>query len=317
MIQYKDDIDQFIKIFNMRFPWCTATRYDWLIVIVHKDEDYLPQIDKFIETSFLDLCASTYIIHMYSSIPDHRGLKRLCEQYSNFRFTQVPELLFANIYKYQDKIITNNDFIGNNAKQIFCNLNLRPNIFREEIFNHLYNNYQDCSYLSWNSEPYFKNFQEDNFQEIRNTYVYDDYDKYYKYPITGFLFDIFAEPYLDNFVAITEKTLKGYLHGCIPVPFSNAGTNVFLKQLGFDIFEDIVNFDYLLETNNHIRMIFYLKEIDRLSEISLDICNTLTERFSANRQCFINNTQKAKVALSWIDDQIQIALSNRYNYLGY
>ena len=184
-------------------------------------------------------------------------------------------------------------------------------IFRENIFQHMKRNHNDISYLSWNSDPYYKNFDEEGKYDNRDRY------KNYNYPVTGFIFDIFTETYLETFVGLTEKSTKGYLNGCIPVPFSATGTMQLLKNLGFDIFEDIVDFSYEMETNNHVRMEFYFKEIDRLSKTDLNITKSLTDRFAYNRQCFLDNIEKAKQKLKWIDEKTQIALNNRKIYLGY
>jgi hypothetical protein len=284
-------------------PWIDVRIYDWLIILTHVDEDYKRDVDEDIEP-FLKL--ENYYVHMYSSVPSQPAIFCLIEKYSNFRYTHVPELLFTQLIDHHMEV---QEFVSYNAKKVFCNLNNRYTIFREDIFQHMRNNYSDISYLSWNSDPYYKNFNEEK-------YVIEYY-KNYNYPVTGFIFDIFAETYLETFVGLTEKTTKGYLNGCIPVPFSTTGTMQLLKNLGFDIFEDIVDFSYEMETNNQVRMEFYYKEIDRLSNTDLNITKSLTDRFTYNRQCFLDNIEKAKHKLKWIDKKTQISLDNRKIYLGY
>ena len=310
----KEALEQALEqIQNNCHQWIDVQVYDWLIVLTHVDEDYNNEIDQYVEPFLkLDQC----YVHMYSSVPSQAAIFRLIEEYTNFRYTHVPELLLLTRNQY----IETGDFVSINAKKVFCNLNRRYTIFRNDIFEHMKNNHSDVSYLSWNNDQscdsisptnlsYYKNFNEEKYQI--------EYIKNYKYPVTGFIFDVFAETYQETFVGLTEKSTKGYLNGCIPVPFSTTGTMQILKNLGFDIFEDIVDFSYEMENNNHVRMEFYLREIDRLSKTDLNLPKSLTDRFEYNRQCFFDNQQKAKQKLKWIDEKTQIALDNRKIYLGY
>lgn len=289
-------------------PWLDVKIFDWLIVLVQIDEDYWKDVNVLIEPL---LTNTDYSVHMYSSVPSQTAIYQLIEKYPNFRYTYVPELLFTRLIDHNWKPA---NIVSNNAKKVFCNLNYRPTLFREEIFQHMKTNHSDISYLSWNGDPYYKNFKEDN---VTITIFGEGYFKLYDYPVTGFIFDIFAETYQESFVGLTEKTHKGYLNGCIPVPFAATGTMRMMKDLGFDIFEDIVDFSYEMETHNQLRIVFYLKEIDRLSSTDLNITKSLTDRFAYNRQCFLDNIEKARQKLKWIDEKTQIALNNREIYLGY
>ena len=302
-------LDQALKHVQ-NHPWIDVRIHDWLIVLTHVDEDYKTNIDLDIEPL---LKLDNYYVHMYSSVPSQAAIFRLIDEYKNFRYTHVPELLFTQLI---DHPLQTPEFLSSNAKKVFCNLNNRYTFFRKGIFEHMRNNYSEASYLSWNNDskslinlPYYKNFDEEKYVS--------EHFKNYCYPVTGFIFDIFAETYSETFVGLTEKSTKGYLNGCIPVPFSTTGTMQLLKNLGFDIFEDIVDFSYEMEGWVHIRMEFYLKEIDRLSKTDLNITKSLTDRFEYNRQCFLDNIEKAKQKLKWIDEKTQIALDNRKIYLGY
>ena len=292
-----------------KHPWIDVRLHDWLIVLVQIDEDYWRDVNLIIEPL---LTNTNQYVHMYSSVPSQSAIYHMIEKYTNFRYTHVPELIYARLI---DRNIGNKDFVSENAEKVFCNLNYRPFVFREEIYHHIKTNYSDISYISWHSNPCYKNFEEDNF--IKPNYVGEGYYSLYSYPVTGFIFDIFAETYLESFVCITEKTQKGYFNGCIPVPFATTGTMRMMKDLGYDIFEDIVDFSYEMETHNQLRMEFYLKEIDRLSNTDLNITKSLTDRFAHNRQCFLNNIEKARQKLKWIDEKTQIALNNREIYLGF
>jgi len=303
-----------------KHPWIDVRLHDWLIVLVHDDEDYWRDVNLIIEPL---LTNTNQYVHMYSSVPSQSAIYHMIEKYPNFRYTHVPELLFTKLIDYPN--LGNKNFVSNNTEKVFCNLNNRSTLFRKEIFQHMKNKHSDISYLSWNnnhmintpiqnSHPYYKNFEEEGFLDERWQI---SYYKNYHYPVTGFIFDIFAETYQESFVGLTEKTHKGYLNGCIPVPFAATGTMRMMKDLGFDIFEDIVDFSYEMETHNQLRMVFYLKEIDRLSNTDLNITKSLTDRFAYNRQCFLDNIEKARQKLKWIDEKTQIALNNREIYLGY
>ena len=48
---------------------------------------------------------------------------------------------------------------------------------------------------------------------------------------------------------ITEKTLRPMLNGCIPLIISNAGYEGYLKSLGFDMFDDVLDKSYDKDTS--------------------------------------------------------------------
>ena len=84
------DLEQEIK--KQLPPQIKVHVHDWLIVLTQVDEDYNKSIDLYIEPL---LKLHNCYVHMYSSVPSQAAIFRLIEEYTNFRYTHVPELLLT------------------------------------------------------------------------------------------------------------------------------------------------------------------------------------------------------------------------------
>ena len=116
-----------------KHPWIDVRLHDWLIVLVQIDEDYWRDVNILIEPL---LTNTDYYVHMYSSVHSQAAIYQLIEKYSNFRYTYVPELIYTRLI---DHDMGNKNFVSENPEKVFCNLNYRPFIFREDIFQHMRN----------------------------------------------------------------------------------------------------------------------------------------------------------------------------------
>ena len=85
---------------------------------------------------------------------------------------------------------------------------------------------------------------------------------------------------------ITEKTLKAFNAGQIPLFVTVSGYVNILKIMGFDVFDDIIDHSYDNEINPEKRIVMVADELLRLKKIGLEnLKNTpnLEERFNYNK----------------------------------
>ena len=90
------------------------------------------------------------------------------------------------------------------------------------------------------------------------------------YYLTDSLIDIGVETVPDAHQFITEKTWKPYLHGKISLFLNCQSYYSILKNLGFELYDEI--FDYSFDTiiDIHERQTAYYAELKRISDISIE-----------------------------------------------
>lgn len=246
-------------------------------------------------------------------------------QLANFNYVYRPELLFLKSQGF-----VNFDELPKIRKvqfeKTFCFLNNRPTKNRKELFNFFKDNkLLDISYASYNNnsergkiedeiEKPYKNFSEDKVHTDIGPKVGNFY------PVHDFLFDVCAETYCEeDYIGLTEKSIKPFLWGYIPLIYGPPGTYRYLKDLGFDIFDSIIDTGFDNERNHNIRMWRFQQEVLRLSKIPLsnyDIIQ-LESRFYNNRNVFLKNVQRSLQTLDWIEQETNFLIANREQYLGF
>ena len=92
---------------------------------------------------------------------------------------------------------------------------------------------------------------------------------------------------MENSIGLTEKSIKPFLWGHIPLIFGPAGTYRYLENLGFDTFTDIIDTDFDLEQDIDVRMHRFQQEILKLSKIPINTFDALHPRFIKNQNCYI------------------------------
>ena len=249
------------------------------------------------------------------------------DQFPNFNYVYKPELVFLSIQGYLDF-----DNLYNlkevKLKKTFCFLNNRPTQHRKELFNFFKDNkLLDISYASYNNnsqrgkiedeiEQPYKNFSEDKV----HTDIGPEVGNFYPPRVHDFLFDVCVETYCaEDYIGLTEKSIKPFLWGYIPLIYGPPDTYRYLKDLGFDIFDNIIDTGFDNERNHNIRMWRFQQEVLRLSKIPLsnyDIIQ-LESRFYNNRNVFLKNVQHSLQTLDWIEQETNFLINNREQYLGF
>jgi hypothetical protein len=90
---------------------------------------------------------------------------------------------------------------------------------------------------------------------------------------------------------LTEKTNKAFFWKQIPIFLAPPGYVSIIRNLGFDVFDDVVNHDYDTILDGYARMNAVVNEIERLSKIGLNTTlNTTTNLY--NRLLYNHNQVK-------------------------
>ena len=245
--------------------------------------------------------------------------------FPNFDYVYKPELVFIHSQKN-----INFDELPKLRKvsleKTFCFLNNRPTKQRKELFYFFKDNQLlDLSYASYNNNSQ-RGYMEDEIEQPYKNFLEDKVHRDITpnvgnfYPVHNFLFDVCAETYsTENYIGLTEKSIKPFLWGYIPLIYGPAGTYQYLKNLGFDVFDNIVDTSFDNESNHDRRMWRFQQEVLRLSKIPLteyDIVQ-LESRFNHNRNVYLKNVQRSLNTLNWIEQETNFLINNREQYLGF
>jgi len=299
-----------------------------IVTLIHWDDNFDKDIVEWVkqvtDKKINNLYTKYYRLYSFCYYPS-----LFINHFSNFNYVYRPELLFL---KFQNAVNFDHTFDELSKirkvefQKTFCFLNNRPTKQRKELFYFFKDNQLlDLSYASYNNnsqrgdiedeiEQPYKNF----FEEKVHRDIYASVGNYY--PVHNFLFDVCAETYCtEDYVGLTEKSIKPFLWGYIPLIYGPAGTYQYLKNLGFDVFDNIIDTGFDNEQNHEIRMWRFQQELLRLSKIPLSNYDTLQldSRFRNNRNVYLNNVQRSLNTLDWIEQEINFLLANREKYLGF
>lgn len=110
----------------------------------------------------------------------------------------------------------------------------------------------------------------------------------------------------DKIYTFTEKSIKPFLAKQIPLFFALPGHLNVLRQLGFDMFDDLIDNSYDNESNHTKRLDLILDEIEKLVKIDLvDFKNKNKNRFEKNFQLLHTlNKSGEKLVKSFLYDEI-------------
>lgn len=296
--------------------------YGFLTTYIHCDHDYHND-DFMVAPACKDI--NTQIVHFYTYVPTYSGLEEYLEKHTEtYSYRYIPELLFITINGLID-LNSLPSILNKGYKKHFCFLNSRVTFRRKDLF--LYfkeSELLDKTYVSFRNITArysfdagftYKNFEENLDKELD---LYGSLS--WIYPVQDFVFDVSAETYCENtFIGLTEKSLKSFIFGNIPLVYGPSGSATYLKSFGFDLFEDIVDRSYDMENNNDIRFERFKDEIKRLSSIPLSTFDGthLTDRFKKNREIVRKNYEKALQSLEKIELESIYVSSNRERYLGF
>lgn len=98
--------------------------------------------------------------------------------------------------------------------------------------------------------------------------------------------------------SITEKTLKPIISNQFFILIGQPGCIRFLRQIGFDVFDDVIDhsYDNILDDRERIKAV--ISEIDRLNSLDLfEIYSRSSKRLAANKEFFFSRQFLDKIVL--------------------
>lgn len=148
-----------------------------------------------------------------------------------------------------------------------------------------YQKYIDCLPFKYKQDPYAKALDDKNLSFDTFSVSHTAFNNTYAH--------IYTESEIDKQVC-TEKTVKPFLAGQIPIPLTPIGHLEYLKELGFHTFDDLLGYDYdSLEYENKIEKI-----VDIVSKGSYYIENYYTKNYTKVEENNINLRNMYKKGLT-------------------
>lgn len=168
--------------------------------------------------------------------------------------------------------------IGHNKKitKLFTSLNNRAHDFRKLFIDQMYNaGLFDYGYISWNniemgSMYSFKYWNPEPMllSDRNDAYTQD----FFKLPTTEFkdsLFSLIAESTMDA-IFTTEKTYIAILHRRPFLTFGAPNANLYMKTLGFKLFENIIDYSFDEIDDDIERCKQYMQQVKNLTTYNLN-----------------------------------------------
>lgn len=167
--------------------------------------------------------------------------------------------------------------IGHNKKitKLFTSLNNRAHNFRKMFIDQMYNaDLFDYGYVSWNdidteTEYLFKYWTPERMLLSDRTCTYTQ--DFFKLPTTEFkdsLFSLIAESTMDA-IFTTEKTYIAILHRRPFLTFGAPNANLYMKTLGFKLFENIIDYSFDEIDDDTERCKQYMQQVKNLTTYNL------------------------------------------------
>lgn len=228
-------------------------------------------------------------------------------------------------YQTLDPIIKKNL----NSKTTFLSLNRNNRIHRAVLVSLLYGlDLESNGLISWmykdqvddlipkdswvfdDDQQHIKQLFENGFKKVKNNQlsINDDKDIYktsnndnvsnFKNVLSNYYQNTFVEivsetTYTEKAYLLTEKTLNSIYGCCFPIMISGQGSVAFLREMGFDVFDDIINHNYDTIVNPIDRL--YSAVNDNLELLSN---NDRTKKlWSSCEDRFLNNVNIAKTVM--------------------
>lgn len=101
-------------------------------------------------------------------------------------------------------------------------------------------------------------------------------------------YDRSVSPTSWNLPFLSEKSMKPFAWGQVPIFLNVANTIPYIRELGFDLFDDIIDHGYDIEPDPHIRIV---KSVDQLQKICSWTIEDCRDYKSKNLHRFAHNIQ--------------------------
>jgi hypothetical protein len=168
--------------------------------------------------------------------------------------------------------------IGHNKKitKLFTSLNNRAHNFRKMFIDQMYNfDLFNHGYISWNNIDVetgysFKYWKPEPMLLSDRTDAYTQ--DFFKLPTKEFkdsLFSLIAESTMDA-IFTTEKTYIAILHRRPFLTFGAPSANLYMKTLGFKLFENVIDYSFDAVDDDTERCNLYMQQVKKLTTYNLN-----------------------------------------------
>jgi hypothetical protein len=201
--------------------------------------------------------------------------------FKNYNFSQQPK-------KY--KLSCLNGMPWQHRKWVYLQLAHKP-YFNDMVFS--YGNRDDN--ISCNNFNEFRLTDEENnkFAQLPAKFKFTDRDQHTKIDIT-IDHPAYLETYINlvtettingKFSMLSEKTFKPIVAGQLFILVAAAGAVQFLRDIGIDTFDDIIDHSYDTLVDNRLRLLAVIAQVDRLMTLDIEsIYNQLKPRLQRNSE---------------------------------
>ena len=253
-----------------------------------------------------------------------REFTELEKRYTNFVYYHQPLIAFGQIPGHVDVYSEPPVHIQTKYTKNYCCLINRSTDIRLQLFNFLHEkNILKYGYVSNRnvnrsnstnliSKPY------KNFKDVQYTDDQTDNPRQYVwyYPLLDFLFDFSIETFHEDVPFLTEKSTKAFFWGKIPVSTSSRNLMHYVEQFGFDIFRDVVDYNYDIQRDPMVRLELYLQEIHKLATVNIKDIPNLKSRLDSNQQLMCTLVKRGQTILTNINSNTQYVNENKDKFLG-
>ena len=260
----------------------------------------------------------------YSPMFPSREFIELEKRFTNFVYYHQPLIAFGQIPGHVDVDSEPPVHIQTEYTKNYCCLINRNTATRLQLFNFLHEknilkhghvsnrNVNRSNSTNLISEPY------KNFEDVQYTDDQTDNPRRYVwyYPLLDFLFDFSIETYNEDVPFLTEKSTKAFFWGKIPVSTSCRNLMHYVEQFGFDIFRDVVNYNYDIQRDPYMRMELYLQEVHKLATMNIKDIPNLKSRLDSNQELMCELVRRGQTILANINSNTRYINENKDKFLG-
>jgi len=301
------------KVYNKSI--CVAYKiFDYVYSFVHFSADL---VEDFVYNNLKDICENNtngiYKNYICFYSPYYNSeLINLQNKYENFTFYYMPLIAFSQINKFID-VNSLPPIIYEYTRKFSC-LQFRPMQQRAVLHDFLVtNNLVYDGYVSYRNKN-FINFEDKYYP---NDLIYAPMRHGWRYPHEDFLFDFAIETHSVEPAFMTEKSIKGFFWGKIPVITGCRSIMNYLEQFGFDIFRDVIDYTYDIQKDPKIQMDMYLQQVQKIILIDINKIKNLKDRLESNRSLICKLVKRSQITLESINLNTIYISKNRQKYLGY
>lgn len=263
----------------------------------------------------------------YSPMLPSREFIELEKRYTNFVYYHQPLIAFGQIPGHIDVDAEPPVHIQTEYTKNYCCLINRSTDTRRQLFDFLQEkNLLESGHVSYrNVNRYNINVDHllvkpyKNFKDVQYTDDQTDNPRQYVwyFPLLDFLFDFSIETFDEDVPFLTEKSTKAFFWGKIPVSTSSRNLMHYIEQFGFDIFRDVVDYNYDIQRDPTVRMELYLREIHKLATMDITTISDLEIRLENNRRLMCTLVKRSQTILENINLNTRYIVENRNKFLGY